>query len=206
MNTPVRLLVLLALLAACGSPPAASPAPTTAATTTPTPTIAAATISPVASATATPRDLADALAKAFASKDADAVGRLLLTRTAVPFSAVVEPVQPGDPDRGTCCVATTSVVSFVNELRGKFADSSLTVAVDPQLQPTPANGGPGFFVSSDWREADRTTKIDLYLRDMGGGWLWVDALHHYPRSAATGVCIVHYRPPWVPTGTITKGC
>jgi len=180
-----RLLVLLALLAGCSSPlTAASPSPTTAATTAPT-----------------PRDLADALTKAFASKDADAVGRLLPTQSSIGVSAVVEPVQPGDPDRGNCCVLNVPVASFINELRGKFASGSLTVVVDPQVQPTPANTAAPFFVSSDWREADRTTRIDLYLRDMGGGWLWTGALHHYPRSASRGTCIIEYRPPWVPTGT-----
>lgn len=202
MITPVRLLVLLALLAACSSPlTAASPSPTTAATTAPTPTVAASTTSPVASAGATPRDLADALTKAFASKDADAVGRLLPTQSSIGVSAVVEPVRPGDPDRGNCCVLNVPVASFVNELRGKFASGSLTVAVDPQVQPTPANTAAPFFVSSDWREADRTTRIDLYLRDIGGGWRWVGALHHYPRAASKGSCIIEYRPPWVPTGT-----
>ncbi len=206
MNTPVRLLVLLVLLAACSSPPAASPAPTTAAMTVPTPTIAAATASSVASAAATSRDFADTLTKAFAAKDADAVGRLLSRQDAIGVSAVVEPVQPSDARTGNCCVLSTSVVSFVNELRGKFADGSLSVAVDPQLQPTPANAPGAFFVTSDWRESDRTVRIDLYLRDLGGGWQWTQALHHYPLSAAKGVCIVDYRPPWVPTGTVTKGC
>lgn len=183
---PVRLLVLLAFLAACSAPlTAASPSPTTAATTA-----------------ATPRELADALTKAFASKDADAVGRLLTTQSSIGVSAVVEPVQPGDSDRGNCCVLNIPVASFVNELRGKFASGSLAVVLDPQVQPTPANTAAApFFVSSEWREADRTTRIDLYLRDMGGGWLWVGALHHYPRAASRGTCIVEYRPPWVPTGT-----
>jgi len=208
MNTPLRLLVLLAFLAACSSPlTTASPSPTTAATTAPTPTVVASTASPAASAAATPRDLVDALTKAFTAKDADAVGRRLPTQSTIGVSAVVEPVQPGDPDRGNCCVLNVPVASFVNELRGKLASGSLSVAVDPQVQPTPANTAAApFFVSSDWREADRTTRIDLYLRDMGAGWLWVGALHHYPRSAARGVCIVDYRPPWVPTGTTTQGC
>lgn len=208
MNTPVRLLVLLALLAACSSPvTAVSPLPTTAATTAPTPTVAAAATSPVASAAATPRDLADALTKALASKDADAVGRLLTTQSSMAVSAVVEPVQQSDSLTGNCCVLIVPVASFVNELRAKFASGTLTVIVDSQVQPTPANAAAEpFFVSSDWREADRTTKIDLYLRDMGGGWRWTGALHHYPRAAAKGVCIVDYRSPWVPTGTTTKGC
>jgi hypothetical protein len=202
MNTAVQLLVVLVLLAACSSP-AASPSPMSA--VTPTPTFAAATSSPLASATA-PRDLADALAKAFASKDADAVGRLLSRQDAIGVSAVVEPVQQSEARTGNCCVLILSVVSFVNELRGKFADGSLTVAVDPQLQPTAANAPGPFLVTSDWRESDRTVRIDLYLRDLGGGWQWTSALHHYPLSAAKGVCIVDYRPPWVPTGTKTYGC
>ena len=203
MRTPVRLVVLLVLFAACSSP-TASPSPTSAAT--PTPTFAAATPSTRASATATPRDLADALAKAFASKDADAVGQLLSRQDAIGVSAVVEPIQQSDSRTGNCCVLNPSVVSFVNELRGKFTDGSLTVAVDPQLQPTPANAPGPFLVTSDWREPDRTVRIDLYLRDFGDGWRWTSALHHYPLSAAKGVCIVDYRPPWVPTGTTTHGC
>jgi hypothetical protein len=204
ITTPVRLLVLLGLLAACGSPPTAAPP---SATTKPTPTVAAATASPVASAAATPRDLADALAKAFASKDADAVGRLLTTQSSLGVSAVVEPVVQSDSLTGNCCVLIVSVASFVNELRAKFASGALTVSVDPQVQTTPVNTSASpFFVSSDWREADRTTKIDLYLRDMGSAWRWTGALQHYPRSAARGVCIVDYRPPWVPTGTTTHGC
>lgn len=205
MNALMRLLVLLSLLAACGSP-SASPTPTTAAMRAPTPTLAEATPSPVASATATPRALADALAKAFAAKDADAVGRLLTAESSFGVSAVVEPVEQNDPRTGNCCVLNVSVASFVNELRGKFADASLTVVVDPQIQPAPVNQPAPFLATSDWRESDRTTRIDLYLREIGGAWRWTHALHHYPRSAATGVCIVHYRPPWVPTGTTTPGC
>lgn len=188
---------MLTLLAACGSP--------TPGTTAPAQTTGAITSS-VASPTLTSSDYAQALAKAFAAKDANSVERLLSGQTAIGVSAVVEPVQPGDPDRGNCCVLTPSVVSFVNELRGKFADGSLTVIVDPQLRPAGANDPGPFLLTSDWREPDRTTRIDLYLRDIGGVWRWTQALHHYPRSAATGTCIVHYRPPWVPTGTITHGC
>lgn len=196
----MRLLVLLGLLAACSSP-TASPSLATA----PTATLPTAT-APVVSPGSTPRDLADALAKAFASKDADAVGRLLPSESSIGVSAVVEPVQSSDPDRGNCCVLNVPVASFVNELRGKFADGSLTVVVDPQVQAGSANAAAPFLVTSDWRESDRTTRIDLYLRDLGGGWRWTQALHHYPRSASTGVCIVHYRPPWIPTGTKTHGC
>jgi hypothetical protein len=145
------------------------------------------------------------LSKLFASKDADGVGRVLPT-SGIGVYAVLEPVQPGDPDRGRCCVLNPSVVSFVNELRGKFTSGALTVTVDPRLQPAPVDSGEPFFVGSEWREADRTTTIDLYLRDMGGGWLWTGAVHHHPKAAAKGTCIVDYRPPWVPTGTITKGC
>jgi hypothetical protein len=145
------------------------------------------------------------LAGAFAAKDADAVGRLLPRRSSIVVSAVVEPIEPSDPDRGNCCVLNVPVDSFVNELRGKFADGSLTVVIDPRIQAAPANAAP-FLVTSDWRESDRTTRIDLYLRDIDGGWRWTQALHHYPKSASTGMCIVHYRPPWVPTGTQTPGC
>jgi hypothetical protein len=151
---------------------------------------------------ATPRDLADALTKAFASKDADAVGRLLTTESSLGVSAIVEPVVQSDSLTGNCCVLIVSVASFVNELRAKFASGALTVSVDPQVQPTPASAAASpFFVSSDWREPDRTTKIDLYLRDMGGAWRLVGALHHYPRAAIKGNCI-EYRPPWVPTGRV----
>jgi hypothetical protein len=196
----MRLLVLLVLLAACSSP-AASPPPATA----PTATLPAAT-APVVSAGSTPRDLADGLARAFASKDADGVGRLLTSQSTIGVSAVVEPVQASDADRGNCCVLNVPVASFVNELRGKFADGSLTVLVDTQVQAAPTNAAAPFLVTSDWRESDRTTRIDLYLRDLGAGWRWTAALHHYPKSASTGVCIVHYRPPWIPTGTKTHGC
>jgi hypothetical protein len=203
MSAAVRLLALIALLAACSSPVGASPSPSTAATSAP-PSVAAATTAPVSAATAAARDLADALTKAFASKDADAVGRLLTAQGSLSVSAVVEPVQQSDSLTGNCCVLKVQVASFVAELRAKFADGSLTVIVDPQVQPTPASAAANpFLVSSEWRETDRTTKIDLYLRDLGDGWRWTGALHHYPRAAIKGYCI-EYRPPWIPTGT--KGC
>ena len=201
MNTTVRLLVLLGLVAACSSP-AASPSPTTA----PTPTVAAVTPSPVASPNSTAQAMADALTKAFAAKDADAVGRLLAPQIAIGTVAVLEPVQPGDR---ACCILAPSVASFVNELRGQFASGALTVTVDPKLQPPAVDNAPdSFVVTSDWREADRTTRIDLSLRDTGrgNGWLWMGALHHYQKADIKGVCLVKYRPPWVPTGTVTNGC
>lgn len=199
-NTPVRLLAMVALLAACGSP-GTSRTPTSA----PTPSITAATPTPAVSANSTAQAMADALTKAFAAKDADAVGRLLAPQTAIGTIAVLEPVQPGER---ACCILAPSVASFVNELRGQFASGALlTVSVDPRLQPpAPDNAPDSFFVTSDWRETDRTTRIDLSLRNLGSGWLWTGALHHYPKADIKGTCLVKYRPPWVPTGTLTQGC
>jgi hypothetical protein len=56
-------------------------------------------------------------------------------------------------------------------------------------------GSGQFFVRSEWKEPDRTTPIDLFLRELDGRWQWTSAIHYYPSVVGSG-CIP-YRSPWV---------
>jgi hypothetical protein len=163
------------------------------------------TPSPVPSATPTAapaatreaaREMARRLAQAFAARDADAIARLITTACSIGVWAVVEPPQPGVD---SCCILNRAVRPFLQALREHFA-SGLTVTVDPDVQVEVegqgATSSERLFVRSDWREADRTLRIDLFLREMEGEWRWVQARHHYPR-AVIGSCAM-YRSPWGP--------
>lgn len=140
----------------------------------PTPTIA-------------PRDAAGQLAQglrdAFAAKDAAAVARLLPE-----CHLIVYPLINGEPPGG---FQARSVVLFTQGLRERFAAGDLTVIVDTALQPFPREEG-GFLVRSEWREPDRTTRVDLALTEREGRWRWTTAEHH-----SDWPC----RKPWVATAT-----
>lgn len=153
----------------------------------------------------TSRELGETLAQTFAARDADAVASVLGQGLGV--SAVVEPFQQGDPLSEGCCVLNVLAVDFVERLRERFASGALTVTVDPQVQTRTEGGRERSFVSSDWREADRTVRIDLLLEVVNGRWHWGGALHHYQRTQLTqdrsGVTCIPYRTPWVPA---TSSC
>ncbi len=141
----------------------------------------------------------EALAKAFAARDADAVAAVM-TGCSIGVSAIVEP-QNGS---GGCCIVNRAIAPFIEALRDAFASRALTVIVDPTVEVrTQAQGNDRYFVRSTWSEPDRTMGIDLFLGERDGSWHWLEALHHYQRAdLVNGVCVV-YRSPWV---TTTQRC
>jgi len=152
---------------------------------------------PSPTATTAPRlaagQVADALTKAFAAHDADAVSRLMPS-----CWLNVYPLIDGQSPGG---VLYRSVALFTQALHDRFASGDLTVTVDPSLQIKLEGGREQFFVRSDWREPDRTTKIDLVLTELDGRWTWSTAMHHYTRADLRPGNCVPYRSPWVaPSG------
>jgi hypothetical protein len=147
-----------------------------------------------------PRDAAAAyvrdLAAAFAAKDADAVGRLIGARCWIGVGAVVGGSSTGG-------ALNRSVALFVAGLRDRFAAGDLTVTVDPLVQVRTDRGG-AFFAVSQWKEPDRTVRIDLDLAELDGQWLWIGATHYYPALIGRG-CIP-YRSPWVSPSTPAGQC
>lgn len=137
-----------------------------------------------------PRDaaaqLAQRLAQAFAAKDADTIAGLMTDCRVISIENI-----GGSPlgTEGTSRFAA----DFVAALRGHFARGELSVTVDPNVQQNPRSGQ--FFVTSEWREADRTTRIDLLLGEQDGRWQWFGGIHYYP--ALTGNNCIPYRSPWV---------
>jgi hypothetical protein len=59
------------------------------------------------------------------------------------------------------------------ELRDRFAAGlRITVVPTVQVAQTPGPGGGRFFMRSEWTEAGRTVRADLYLREIDGRWYW----------------------------------
>ena len=129
--------------------------------------------------------LAQHLAQAFAAKDADAIGALMTDCRMISTETIA-----GAP-LGTDHFPSRFAPEFIDALRGHFARGELTVTVDPNLQQHPVSGE--FSIASQWREATRTTRIDLLLGERDGRWLWHAATHHFP-SRTGDRCI---RSPWV---------
>jgi hypothetical protein len=130
-------------------------------------------------------NLGQRLAQAFAAKDANAVAGLM---TDCRISAAEN---VGGAPIGTEGISRSSA-AFVTALRDRFAKGDLTVTVNPDVQVQAVTGQ--FFVRSEWQEPDRTTPIDLLLRELDGRWQWTGAIHYYPRLVGSG-CIP-YRSPW----------
>lgn len=151
---------------------------------------------PTATPTEPPLDAARALgqrlAQVFAAKDADAVAALMPS-CRIGVGAVVG----SNPTGGAL---NRSVALFSPALRERFASGELSVTVDPVVQIRTQGGPDRYFVRSEWREPDRTIKIDLDLGERDGRWQWLGATHYYPSLIGRG-CIP-YRSPWVSvTGT-----
>jgi len=141
--------------------------------------------------------LAEALASAFAARDADAVVRLMPQCHLGVSSAESLPNSGGGG-------LSRSVAAFIQGLRDRFASGDLSVTVDPTVQIQNEGGRLGFFVRSDWREPDRTVRIDLVLDESDGGrWHWVAAVHHYQQADFIKPYCIPYRSPWV---TPTRSC
>ena len=132
--------------------------------------------------------LGAALARAFAAKDVDAIARLMPDCSIFAFHLVDgQVVGSGGLNR--------SVANFTLALRDRFAAGDLTVTVDPLVRFGPRNGGE-YFVRSEWREADRTTPIDLIFSENEGRWRWTLSAHYYTKAQVINGCIP-YRSPWV---------
>lgn len=131
--------------------------------------------------------LAQRLAQAFAAKDADAIGGLVTDCRMISTETIA-----GAP-LGTDHFPSRFAPEFIDALRGHFASGELSVTVDPSLQQHPVSGE--FSITSQWREASRTTRIDLLISERDGRWLWHGATHHFP-SRTGDRCI---RSPWVPS-------
>lgn len=129
--------------------------------------------------------VADALARAFAGQDADAVARLL---PECHFSTVHtvrgEQVGMGPLNR--------SVPLFTRGLRDAFA-AGLVVTVDRTLRPALSWGPNAFTIASEWREGGRTRRADLVIADRVEEWRWWFAVVHIDGTEPQ--CIA-YPSPW----------
>lgn len=135
------------------------------------------------------RQTASALATAFASRDADAVARLM-----PPCHIGVGFYIDGMPSGG---VLNRSVPLFIQELRARFARGDLAVTVNSAPQVQSDGGGQHFYVPSEWREADRSVSIDLFLQaEADGHWIWYMAMHHYTRQEIGPRGCIPLRSPW----------
>ena len=90
-----------------------------------------------------------------------------------------------------------SVALFTQALRDRFAagDLSVTVASNVELDANKA-----YFVRSEWKEPDRTVRIDLVLRLQDGQWRWTEARHYYSRADLGSPPCIPYRSPWISSG------
>jgi hypothetical protein len=125
---------------------------------------------PAPTATASPRDsaaqLAARLAAALAAKNADAVAREMSD-----CWLFVSPLINGQPAGG---VQYRSVALFTDGLRERFAAGDLDVTIDQTLRTNPRSPE-SFFVRSVWKEGDRSSVIDLYVREADDRWIWFSA-------------------------------
>lgn len=133
--------------------------------------------------------LANELAAAFAARDAAAVARLM-PECWVVGSYLVDGEQPGMGG------INRAVKLFEEGLRLRFARGDLSVTVDTELQTDMRTLG-GYFVRSQWREPDRTIRVDLGLMERDGRWIWWSFLHHFSRSDLGGGGCAPLRSPWV---------
>ena len=130
-------------------------------------------------------NLGQRLAQAFIAKDASAIAGLM-TDCRISAGENI-----GGSPIGTEGISRSSA-AFITDLRDRFAKGDLVVSVDPVVQVQAGTGQ--LFVRSEWKEPDRTTPIDLFLREVDGRWQWTSAIHYYPSLVGSG-CIP-YRSPW----------
>lgn len=118
------------------------------------------------------REAAAQLAGALQAGDADRLAAIITPRCWLDTSF---------PEAGPLGRA---VDPYLADLRKHFAGGHLRVTVEPAVQVA-AKAGPGglrLFVRSDWTESGRTTRIDLFFREIDGRWYWGGAryLDHPP--------------------------
>jgi hypothetical protein len=132
-------------------------------------------------------DTSNALAAAFAAKDADGVAKLIWPRCWLNVYSTV-------PSDG----AGRSIAKFVPALRQQLASGAVSVTVDPGVQSEPTGAGDDrLFVRSIWNESGKVTQVDLILANVDGHWYWSDARHHHEGGASFS-CL------WV--GTLYPNC
>ena len=138
--------------------------------------------------------LAASLGAAFTARDAAAVARLM-EECRISVSPVIDGAA-GLPNSGGGGLGR-SVALFTQALRDRFAagDLSVTVASNVELDANKA-----YFVRSEWKEPDRTVRIDLVLRLRDGQWRWTEARHYYSRADLGSPPCIPYRSPWVSSG------
>jgi hypothetical protein len=69
------------------------------------------------------------------------------------------------------------------------------VTVDRELHIDERRFG-GYYVRSQWREPDRTIRVDLALGERDGRWIWWAFLHHFGRADLVGGSCAPLRSPW----------
>lgn len=136
-------------------------------------------------------ELAQSLARAFAARDADAVARVM-PECHLSVSPVIDGGGLANSGGGGL---QRSVPRFTQALRDRFAAGDLTVSVDPSLQVEGTVDG-FYYLRSEWKETDRTTRIDLLIDDRDGRWIWHAARHHYTREQVGSPPQIPYRSPW----------
>jgi len=143
----------------------------------------------IARASAT--ELAASLGAAFTARDADAVARLMAT-CRISVTPVIDGTE-GLPNSGGGGVGR-SVGLFTRALRDRFAAGDLSVAVGANAE-LDAHGA--YFVRSQWKEPDRTLRIDLVMSPIGDVWRWTAARHYFTRADLGSPICIPYRSPWV---------
>jgi hypothetical protein len=138
------------------------------------------------------RALAEALARAFGARDAEAVARLMPNCWITVWDLV--------DDAPTGAVLRRSVTLFTDALRDRFATGDLTVSIDPAVQVQLEGGREKYVVRSEWNQRGRTTRVDLFLDEVEGGWHWVAGQLHFARGDLIKGCL-SYGSPWDSGGT-----
>jgi hypothetical protein len=155
----------------------------------PVPTPSPSPAANIARANAT--ELAALLGAAFTARDADAVARLM-DACRIGVSPVIDETQ-GLPNSGGGGLGR-SVALFAKALRDRFAAGDLSVAVGSGVE-LDARGS--YFVRSQWKEPDRTLRIDLVMSLIGDAWRWTAARQYFTRADLGSPICIPYRSPWV---------
>ena len=153
----------------------------------PTPSPSSAADTARANATA----LAMSLGAAFTARDADAVARLMDT-CRISVSPVIDGTE-GLPNSGGGGVGR-SVALFTQALRDRWVAGDLSVAVGSSVE-LDARGA--YFVRSQWKEPDRSLRIDLVMSPIGDEWRWTAARQYFTRADLGSPICIPYRSPWV---------
>ncbi|HET8569354.1 MAG TPA: hypothetical protein VFM93_10260 [Candidatus Limnocylindria bacterium] len=151
---------------------------------------------PTADPASSARLAAGRLADAFAARDADAVRALMPDCWIAAWHWIDGKVVGMGP-------LNRSVSLFTRGLRDAFA-KGLSVSVERQVQTETEGGRTTYFVRSEWREAGKTIRADLFLDERDGRWQWSAARHQLRSGEEPSACVA-YPSPWTrPDGPV--GC